>query len=133
MLEKYKNWSVEHSIKHKKIVEKLSHLSDDEIIAYFDYENMKEKEVDFCPLYAQNKKCHDIENLNCYLCACPNFRVTTTKSFCNVNSKYGSSITTKDGYIHQNCSKCAIPHGSIYIKAKFSIDWKSIMKNCFSS
>ncbi len=35
---------------------------------------MVEKENDFCLLYKDNKKCHDYEDLNCYLCACPYFR-----------------------------------------------------------
>ena len=52
----------------------LTELSDEEVIAYFKFENMVKKEPDFCPLYKDNKKCHDMKELNCYLCACPNFR-----------------------------------------------------------
>ena len=70
----YKSWFLEHGNKHKAIMAKLTHLSDEEVIAYFRFENMVEKEPDFCPLYADNKKCHDMQALNCYLCACPNFR-----------------------------------------------------------
>ena len=70
----YKSWFETHAKKHKKIVDKLAHLSDDEVIAYFDFDNMVKNEPDFCPLYKDNKKCHDTKELNCYLCACPNFR-----------------------------------------------------------
>ena len=125
----YKSWIESHTIKHKEVINRLEHLSDDEIIEYFRFENMVKKEPDFCPLYKDNKKCHDIEDLNCYLCACPNFRVASTKSYCNINSKYGSSIKAKDGYIHQDCSKCSIPHKELYIKKNFNRNWAEIMKN----
>jgi len=69
----YSEWTQEHAKKHEKILEKLKNKSDDEVIRYFEYENMQKNEVDFCLLYKDNKKCHDVENLNCYLCACPHF------------------------------------------------------------
>ena len=34
----YKSWHDEHAIKHKKLVDKLSHLTDDELIEYFDFD-----------------------------------------------------------------------------------------------
>lgn len=126
----YRSWYEEHAKKHKEIVESLSHLNDDELIDYFDYENMKIKEKDFCPLYAQNKKCHHMEELNCYLCACPNFRVGESKSFCAIDSKDGGSIGSK-GFIHQDCSKCTVPHKKDYIKKNFSRDWREIMSRTF--
>lgn len=126
----YQSWHKEHAQKHAKIMEKLSHLSDDEIIEYFDYENMKIKEKDFCVLYSQNKKCHDMEGLNCYLCACPNFRVGESKSFCSIDSKDGGSIQSK-GYIHQDCSKCTVPHKKEYIKKVFNRNWLKIMDKTF--
>ena len=127
----YKTWYQNFSTKHKKIIDKLSHLSDNEIIDYFDYENMKQNEIDFCPLYVQNKKCHDIEDLNCYLCGCPNFRVGKTQSSCAINSKYGGKIVAKNGYIHQDCSKCHIPHSKWYIKKNFNKNWIKIMSKTF--
>ena len=71
----YSDWFNKHNEKHKKIVEKLTEkaYSKEQIIDYFDFENMKREEIDFCPLYAKDKKCHDMESLNCYLCACPTF------------------------------------------------------------
>ncbi|MCD6173729.1 MAG: hypothetical protein J7J96_08090, partial [Sulfurimonas sp.] len=96
-------------------------------------------ENDFCPLYKDNKKCHDMESLNCYLCACPNFRFNddgikkiedkTQYSFCNINSKYGKQGVYGDK-IHQDCSGCLIPHGKFYVKKQFDLDWKKIMKEC---
>lgn len=57
-----------------KCNEKLEGNTKQEIIEYFRFENMVKNEPDFCPLYKDNKKCHDMEDLNCYLCACPHFR-----------------------------------------------------------
>ena len=129
----YQSWHSEHAKKHQKIINKLSHLNDDEIVEYFNFSNMVQNEPDFCPLYKDNKKCHDMEELNCYLCACPNFRVTQTKSYCSIDSKDGGSIEAKDGFIHQDCSKCLVPHEKKYIKKNFSRDWKKIMSKTFIS
>jgi len=126
----YQSWHEKHSLKHKKIVDKLSHLSDDDLIEYFDFDNMKIKEKDFCVLYAKDKKCHDMEKLNCYLCACPNFRVDSTKSFCTIDSKDGGVIITKD-FTHQDCSKCTVPHTSSYIKKNFNRSWSKVMEKTF--
>ncbi len=126
----YQEWLELQGQKHKKIIEKLSHFSDDELIEYFFFDNMVEKEPDFCPLYKDNKKCHDMEELNCYLCGCPNFRLTSgeekLKSYCDIDSKDGAQYIS-DTAIHQNCSGCLVPHRKSYIKKHFSRDWFSIM------
>ena len=70
----YNDWFNEHGQKHKNIMKKLEDISDSDVITYFRFENMVEKEPDFCTLYRDNKKCHEIDILNCYLCACPHFR-----------------------------------------------------------
>ncbi len=133
----YKSWFDAHAKKHKKIVDKLAHLSDDALIDYFDFDNMVIHERDFCPLYQENKKCHDMENLNCYLCACPNFRFDdnsqvkqdgkTLFSTCAIDSKDGDQYIGEDA-IHQNCAGCQVPHHKSYIKKHFSRDWLKIMK-----
>ena len=137
----YNEWVQKHAKKHKNIVEKLTEqgYSKEKIIDYFDFKNMKEKELDFCPLYAKNKKCHDMESLNCYLCSCPNFRFNdegikkvnekTQYSYCNIDSKdakqgvYGKKI-------HQDCSGCTVPHHKAYVEKHFDLDWAKIMKEC---
>jgi Zn-finger protein len=127
----YQSWHADHAKKHKKIVDKLSHLSDDELIDYFDFSNMVQKEPDFCPLYKDNKKCHEMEDLNCYLCACPYFRVGESKSYCSIESKDGGIFEAPDGYIHQDCSKCIVPHRKSYVRKHFSRDWLEIMAKNF--
>lgn len=133
----YIEWTKEHASKHKRILEKLKDKSDDEVIAYFDYENMKKHESDFCLLYKDNKKCHEMENLNCYLCACPHFRFDdkgfekkngkTIFSFCSIESKKGKLFESENA-IHQDCSDCLIPHKKNYIKKVFNRDWSLIMR-----
>ncbi len=127
----YQSWHQEHAQKHKKLLEKLKDLSDNEIIEYFSFENMVIKEPDFCPLYKENRKCHNMENLNCYFCACPNFRVEEKQSTCSIKSKDGGSIKSPDGFIHQDCSKCTVPHKVEYVKKHFDRDWLKVMKNNF--
>ena len=130
----------EHAAKHKKIVQKLLAKGYDKerIIDYFDFESMVQNEPDFCPLYKENKKCHDMKELNCYLCACPNFRFKDTGvdemegktrySFCSIDSKDGKAGVYGDA-IHQDCSKCTIPHTKEYVRKHFDTDWMKIMKD----
>nr|WP_321267425.1 hypothetical protein [uncultured Sulfurimonas sp.] len=136
---KYTEWFDTHALKHKVIVEKLLKrgCSNEEIVDYFDFENMLEKEIDFCPLYAKNKKCHDMDNLNCYMCACPNFRfnddgIDSYNEFkilsrCDINNgkKFAGA-----GVIHQDCSSCSVPHHKSYVLKNFSLNWKEMMKKC---
>ena len=135
----YSNWFQTHGEKHACIMQRLTQLSDDEVIEYFRFENMVEHEVDFCPLYAQNKKCHEIENLNCYLCACPYFRFDdegleevegkVRYSTCYINAKNAMQYVSDDA-IHLECSNCHIPHSEAYIKKHFSRDWFAMMQEC---
>jgi hypothetical protein len=137
----YSSWVKSHGKKHKEIVGRLSDLSDSELIEYFRWENMVKKEPDFCPLYAKNRKCHDTKKLNCYLCACPNFRFNddgfreeekrTVFSYCNINSVNGSQFKTQNA-IHQNCVGCMVPHNENYIKKIFSRDWFGMMSLVYS-
>ena len=134
----YNSWFESHGLKHQNIMKKLEHLSDAEVVDYFKFENMVEKEPDFCFLYKEHKKCHEMEELNCYLCACPNFRFNdeglskkesqVLYSTCCIESKDGAQFVSGDT-IHQDCSGCTVPHHEEYIKKHFSRDWFEIMRN----
>jgi len=133
----YSKWFEAHGKKHAAIMRKLSHLSDEEVIAYFRFEHMVEHEPDFCPLYAENRKCHEMKDLNCYLCACPNFRFNdagfeqkegkTLYSTCAIDSKDGDQYISDDA-IHQNCAGCTVPHHENYIRKHFKRNWFEIMQ-----
>ena len=134
---RYDVWFKKHQHKHQQILAKLKDKSMEEVIDYFDYENMRIYEKEFCPLYSQNKKCHDMKMLNCYLCGCPHFlfddegieRVGNAilYSKCTIECKDGKKFVTKEK-IHQDCSNCTLPHRKGYIKKHFSRDWESSMK-----
>ena len=134
----YNDWFESHGNKHKNIMNKLEEMSDSDVIAYFRFENMVEKEPDFCTLYKDNKKCHEINILNCYLCACPYFRFDdnglskkeekTLYSDCSIDAKEGTQFVSEDA-IHQDCSACTVPHNEAYIKKHFSRDWFEMMQN----
>ena len=133
----YNDWFDSHGNKHKNIMKKLENMSDSNVISYFRFENMIEKEPDFCTLYKENKKCHEMDILNCYLCGCPYFRFDDglskedTKvlySTCSIDAKEGAKFVSRDA-IHQDCSGCTLPHNEAYIKKHFRRDWFEMMQN----
>ena len=138
----YLEWYKAHTKKHAEIMKTLTHLSDDEVIDYFVYENMQKLHPDFCPLYADNLKCHEMEELNCYLCACHHFRFSdeglkkeggkTLFSFCSIDAKERKNFETEDA-VHLDCSDCLLPHKRSVIKKTFSRDWKAIMRETIVS
>ena len=127
----YLEWFCSYAPKHQQIMQKLAGKSDDEVIAYFRWENLVEKEPDFCPLFARKEKCHDMERLNCYLCACPEFRFDDgaehLKSRCAIDAKDGRQITV-NGEVHQDCSGCILPHTEGYIRKHFHRNWRYMMR-----
>ena len=134
----YDQWFQLQGELHSNVMKKLTHKSVDEIIEYFKFENMVKNEPDFCPLYKDNKKCHDVEELNCYLCACPHFRFDdlgfekigekVVSSFFSIESKKRAKFEGDD-YIHHDCSGCTIPHRAKYIKKDFKANWFEAMKD----
>jgi hypothetical protein len=131
----YEKWFNAHAKKHEVIVKKLvaKQFNRQEVINYFRWDNLKDAEPDFCPLFKENKKCHDIKNLHCYLCACPNFRfndhAVKEKSYCSIDSKDGKKFYSGD-IIHQDCSSCGVPHQKKYVKQQFDHNWMQIMHHC---
>ena len=66
-----------------------------------------------CPYYKTQSSCHPkIKDLNCFLCACPNYESNRLQGGCKINSKLGKY------HHHRNlpkekvwdCSDCAINH-----------------------
>lgn len=125
----YRTWFENHGKKHREILEKLEGLSKEEIIDYFAYDNLKVKEPGFCPLFAKNQKCHDMEDLNCYFCGCPNFRFYKDESWCAIDSKDGEQKRGKKGNLYQDCSGCIVPHQKGFIEKNFTKSWREAMKN----
>ncbi len=138
----YTRWFDAHAKKHHKIVERLlaQGLNIEAIVDYFDFDNMVEKEPKFCELYKTNTKCHEMEKLNCYLCACPYFRFDDAgirkqgnyliKSECSIHN---GETFGHENIIHQDCSSCTVPHHRSYILKNFDTDWRKIMAACTPS
>lgn len=132
----YFDWMHAHSLKHTQVIEKLFNKGyiKNQIVNYFDYDNLSKKEPNFCPLFKQNKKCHEIEKLNCFFCGCPHFRFYENPkdnkySFCAINSSYGVQKCYKNQY-HQDCSNCYTPHKSKYVLQNYTHNWYELMKAC---
>lgn len=135
----YAEWYEEFAQKHAVIVKDLAHLSREELIAYFDFDHMKIKHPDFCPLYVKDQKCHEMETLNCYFCACMHFRFNDSGireengkrlySYCSIDSK-NHALFEDEHSIHNDCSNCKVPHKKHVIEKYFSRDWKEVMKEC---
>lgn len=127
----YDEWTEAHNKKVTTILEKLGDRSVDEIADYFKFENMVVNEPDFCLLYPDNKKCHDVDNLNCYFCGCPYFMVNEEppvddkkirhNSYCSINSVFKKDFywgPDDNGIVdsHCDCSDCVFTHKEDYVK-----------------
>ena len=135
----YRQWYEEFGNRHRAVIGQLAEESGEELIEYFLYENMRRLHPDFCPLYTRGEKCHDLEELNCYLCGCPHFRycddgIDTVEgkvrySLCAIDAKEGRRFETEEA-IHQDCSGCPLPHLSGFIRRHFDRDWAAVMAEC---
>jgi len=117
----YKEWDDSNATLKTQLILKLQgqNKSIEEIVSYFDFDNMIIHEPTFCGLYATNTKCHNLETLNCFFCACPHFKYDdkglvkkadkTIYSTCKINAIKGSEFISENA-IHQDCTKCDIPH-----------------------
>lgn len=123
----FNEWVSDHDQKLWAVLEKLKDYSAEEIVDYFDFENMKEQEPDFCPLYEMNTKCHNVEKLNCLFCACPFFDYSDNEplgisedkkvmSHCNINSRFSSTYEFENN-VQCDCSNCTIPHTDQFAKS----------------
>ena len=98
----------------------LSYENIPEIIEAMSFYKRSRRNPEKCPYYQQNPPiaCHSINELNCLLCACPNYNSKTLEGGCNVNSKKGKYV------YHQNlpmgkvwdCSDCQVNHSKKEIK-----------------
>lgn len=126
----YDEWRTQHAMAKAEIVNKNNLCDVDEIVEYFKFENMVKKEPNFCPLYKDNIKCHDTDELNCYYCGCPYFKInenpkqkgkTTIASTCIIDSKFKAEYYENPDEnnvvkIHCDCSNCFIPHKNRFVK-----------------
>jgi Zn-finger protein len=100
--------------------ENISH-----ILKQTSFEVRSKRYPDRCPYYQKNPPtpCHlEVNDLNCFLCACPEYDNTTHEGRCKMGSRMGK------WYYHQalpqgrvwDCSDCPTPHFPDYVE-KFLI------------
>ncbi len=89
----------------KEIIERRIHI----LLNEWNFEKRKVKHSDECVCYQQDKKCHDIEDLNCFFCYCPNYDMSAEEGKCRINSPKAKYIDTPKGKI-LDCSDCGFPH-----------------------
>jgi len=122
-------WKINH---FKKIAKELKvagiELKVENITKIIEKTSFKirgQKYPDECPYYLQEKPCHpEIEDLNCLLCACPQYD--------SENSKGGCKINSKDGFLYHeriwDCSNCSAYHKPEVVARFLSINLEKILK-----
>jgi hypothetical protein len=142
----FKEWVEAHAQKHQIIVTKLKTegKNQNEIIEYFRFENMVQNEPTFCKLYKLNEKCHEMDDLNCFLCACPHFRYSEDVieeredeegeelyiyTQCAINHKNGATIHLGSSF-YQDCTNCSLPHEPKFVAKNYSENLMDAMHLC---
>jgi len=127
----YSSWLDDNRKKVAAIRGRLDKLgyTPEAVVAYFDYDNMRVQEPTHCPLYESGTKCHDISELNCYLCGCPFFLFNDTAPYkvengleyyskCAVDSRKAGEFI-HDNKVHCNCAGCVVPHSKSVALANY--------------
>ena len=87
----------------------------EEIIKATSFKERSRKYQDKCPYYSMGHSCHPkIPELNCFLCACPNYNSNEEIGGCKIKSPMGKF------HFHKNlprgkvwdCSYCSINHSA---------------------
>tara|TARA_Y100000310_G_C20556060_1_gene750574 strand:- start:351 stop:755 length:405 start_codon:yes stop_codon:yes gene_type:complete len=111
-------WGIEHKKQIKKELKKanleLTIENIPQIIKQTSFKVRSKKYPKACTLYKQGKSCHPkIKDLNCLLCACPNYNSKIDQGGCKIQSKKGKwakpYIYSKSGKVW-DCSDCKINH-----------------------
>lgn len=89
------------------------------LIDKFNFDLRKKANPEECPCYQQDKPCHNIENLNCLFCFCPNYNLSIEEGGCKINSPKGKYVYSPNGKIW-DCSDCDWPHKIENIRSIFS-------------
>jgi len=90
-----------------------------EIIKHMSFDLRSKRNPERCTLYLTGISCHpEVKDLNCLLCACPQYDSTVEEGGCRINSGRGFSYTSVyNPSTHiWDCSKCAAYHRPDSIK-----------------
>jgi len=104
------------------LVKRLRLKDCDSILTVFEYDRLKEIESSFCPLFAEGIKCHSMEYLNCYFCACPHYIVDDSTYICSINSRFAKYVENI-----LDCSECKVPHKRGFVKKMLKNSTKKLI------
>ena len=83
------------------------------IILATSFKELSRKYPDYCPYYPTGKSCHpEVADLNCFLCACPNYLSERLKGGCTIESKFGRWEVNRNLPVGRvwDCSNCRVNH-----------------------
>jgi hypothetical protein len=97
-----------------------------QIIEETSYRVRSKKHPEKCPYYNDDPKtkekarpCHDLVfDLNCFLCACPEYQNQKSEGGCNLDCKLGKWFEHKDLPLGKiwDCTECCVPHFPTYVE-----------------
>jgi len=92
----------------------ISYENIPKIIEAMSFDRRSKRNPEKCPYYQKNppSPCHKIDDLNCFLCACPNYNSKELEGGCLINSKKGEWFYYKSlpaGRVW-DCSNCNVNH-----------------------
>ena len=86
---------------------------------------------DYCPYIKKKEPCHpNVEDLNCFLCACPNYDSEKDDGGCNINSKNGKIQYHESLPLGKvwDCSDCQVNHTPGEVKRYITRNFEEIKK-----
>jgi Zn-finger protein len=99
-----------------KLVERIQRCINDRIdiiIKSFNYNYRRAKDPDECPCNG-SAPCHDLEDLNCFFCYCPYYKVESPEGGCKLGNPYSKGKWYYDESLPTgriwDCSDCPWPH-----------------------
>ena len=120
ILEKWEKYHFKNILKElKKENIELIPKNISKIINQTSFEVRSKKYPNKCPYYKLKTPCHpEVKNLNCFLCACPNYDSSTPEGGCDINSKDGKYAYHKNLPMGRvwDCSDCSINHSPNEVK-----------------
>jgi Zn-finger protein len=85
----------------------------------FNYEKRRLEHPDECPCNGSSP-CHDIKDLNCLFCYCPNYNTEDIEGGCKIGNPEGAGYWFEHEGLPKgkvwDCSNCAYPHRTENVK-----------------